>query len=119
MLFLIFLFAFRNQYDIIESAHGQRPRRAPQGRAFPGRLFSAPVFRILCVHKCYEGKTGAGLDCILTGGRFAAGWFVDGIALRCRPLVLPPRPIGCISQGGSGLIAVFLDFEPFADSKGG
>lgn len=54
-------------------------------------LFLCLFFGIWGVHKCYEGKTGAGLDCILTGGRFAAGWFVDGIALRCRPSGITSR----------------------------
>ena len=49
-------------------------------------FFLCLFFGILGVHKFYEGKIGMGIAYILTGGLFVVGWFVDVIALLCRPL---------------------------------
>lgn len=40
---------------------------------------------ILGAHKFYEDKTGTGVLYLFTGGLFGIGWFVDIIALLCKP----------------------------------
>ena len=39
----------------------------------------------LGAHKFYEGKAGAGILYLLTGGLFTVGWFIDCIVLLCKP----------------------------------
>lgn len=36
-------------------------------------------------HKFYEGKAGAGILYLLTGGIFGIGWLIDCIVLLCKP----------------------------------
>lgn len=36
-------------------------------------------------HKFYEGRIGAGILYLLTGGIFCIGWFIDTIILLCKP----------------------------------
>ena len=37
------------------------------------------------VHKFYEGRVGAGILYLFTGGLFGIGWFIDCIVLLCKP----------------------------------
>ena len=39
----------------------------------------------LGAHKFYEGKAGAGILYLFTGGLFGIGWFIDCITLLCKP----------------------------------
>ncbi len=40
---------------------------------------------IMGAHKFYEGKAGMGILYLFTAGLFGLGWFVDLIALLCKP----------------------------------
>ena len=39
----------------------------------------------LGAHKFYEGKAGAGILYLFTGGLFCIGWLIDCIVLLCKP----------------------------------